>query len=117
MWGRLRYDLVAFMALTAALILGVVPTEQAFSGFGHPAVAIIALVLIVSRGLSRSGAIELLALCRLADWHLDQQERAEFLAGQIREEQRCDLALQCVPSGLARPATLDGRPTLLAEAG
>jgi tetratricopeptide (TPR) repeat protein len=33
------------------------------------------------------GAIELLARCRLADWHLDQQERAEFLAGQIREEQ------------------------------
>ena len=37
------------------------PTEQAFAGFGHPAVVIIALVLIVSRGLSNAGAIELLA--------------------------------------------------------
>ena len=60
-WGRLRYDLVAFMALTAALILGVVPKEQAFSGFGHPATIIIALVLVVSKGLSNSGVVELLA--------------------------------------------------------
>ncbi len=60
-WGRLRYDLVAFMALTAALILGVVPKEQAFSGFGHPATIIIALVLIVSKGLSNSGVVELVA--------------------------------------------------------
>lgn len=60
-WGRVRYDLVAFSALVLALIFGVVPKQEAFSGFGHPAVVIIALVLIVSRGLSRSGAIELLA--------------------------------------------------------
>ena len=60
-WGRYRYDLVAFIALVCALVLGVVPEEQAFSGFGHPATIIIALVLIVSRGLSSSGAVELLA--------------------------------------------------------
>ena len=59
-WGRWRYDLVAFVALLAALITGVVPKEQAFAGFGHPAVIIIALVLIVSRGLFSSGAIDLL---------------------------------------------------------
>ncbi len=60
-WGRWRYDLVAFIALLAALLTGVVPKDQAFSGFGHPATVIIALVLIVSRGLSNSGAIELIA--------------------------------------------------------
>ncbi len=60
-WGKFRYDQVAFGALVVALILGVVPKEQAFSGFGHPATIIIALVLIVSRGLSHSGAIEVLA--------------------------------------------------------
>ena len=60
-WGRWRYDLVAFVALLAALLTGIVPADKAFSGFGHPAVIIIALVLIVSRGLSNSGAIELLA--------------------------------------------------------
>ncbi len=60
-WGRWRYDLVAFVALLIALLTGVVPKEQAFSGFGHPATVIIALVLIVSRGLSNSGAIEIVA--------------------------------------------------------
>ena len=60
-WGRWRYDLVAFIALLLALLTGLVPKEQAFSGFGHPATVIIALVLIVSRGLSNSGAIELVA--------------------------------------------------------
>jgi len=60
-WGRWRYDIVAFSALLVALIAGVIPGDQAFSGFGHPATIIIALVLIVSRGLSNSGAIELIA--------------------------------------------------------
>lgn len=60
-WGRIRYDLVAFGALILAALLGLVPTEEIFSGFGHSAVAIIALVLIVSRGLSSSGAVELIA--------------------------------------------------------
>ena len=60
-WGKLRYDLVAFISLIIALVLGVVPTEQAFSGFGHPATIIIALVLIISKGLSSSGVIELVA--------------------------------------------------------
>ena len=33
-WGRIRYDLVAFGALVAAVVIGVVPESQAFSGFG-----------------------------------------------------------------------------------
>ncbi|MGD2166497.1 MAG: SLC13 family permease [Gammaproteobacteria bacterium] len=57
-WGRWRYDLVAFAALCLALVTGVVPAEEAFSGFGHHATVIVALVLIVSRALSNSGVIE-----------------------------------------------------------
>ena len=60
-WGRWRYDLVAFSALMVAAAAGVMPMADVFSGFGHPAVVIVALVLIVSRGLSNSGAIELLS--------------------------------------------------------
>ena len=63
-WGRVRYDLVAFAALVAAVILGVVPAAAAFSGFGHPATVIIALVLVVSRGLFNSGVVE--AIARIA---------------------------------------------------
>ena len=61
LWGRFRYDLVAFASLVIAFFAGVIPKEEVFSGFGHPAVVIIALVLVVSRGLKSSGAIELLA--------------------------------------------------------
>ncbi len=60
-WGRWRYDLVAFAALVAAVIIGAVPKDQAFDGFGHPATLIIALVLIVSYGLSSSGAVDFIA--------------------------------------------------------
>lgn len=60
-WGRWRYDLVAFIALLIAAGIGVIPANEVFSGFGHPAVVVVALVLIVSRGLSNSGAIELLS--------------------------------------------------------
>ncbi|MYF90474.1 MAG: SLC13 family permease, partial [Boseongicola sp. SB0676_bin_33] len=60
-WGRIRYDLVAFGALVLAAMLGLVPRQEMFSGFGHSAVAVIALVLVISRGLIGSGAIEKLA--------------------------------------------------------
>ena len=60
-WGRIRFDLVAFAALIIGALLGLVPSGEIFSGFGHPAVIIIALVLIVSRGLMNSGAVELVA--------------------------------------------------------
>ncbi|MEM7076655.1 MAG: SLC13 family permease [Pseudomonadota bacterium] len=57
LWGRFRYDLVAFAALLTGVVLQVVPAQQAFSGFGHPATVIVALVLVVSAGLVRSGAV------------------------------------------------------------
>ena len=60
LWGRWRYDLVAFAALMAGVVLGVVPSKEAFSGFGHPATLVVALVLIVSAGLVRSGAVLLI---------------------------------------------------------
>ncbi len=58
-WGRWRYDLVAFLALLVAIIAGVVPADDAFSGFGHPATIVIALVLVVSHGLTNAGVVEL----------------------------------------------------------
>ena len=57
-WGRLPYDLVAVLALLAGVALGIVPTEEAFSGFGDDVVVIIAAALLVSSAVARSGAIE-----------------------------------------------------------
>ena len=60
-WGRWRYDLVAVLALLAVVIGGLVPAEQAFSGFAHPAVITVAAVLILGRGLRNSGVVDVLA--------------------------------------------------------
>jgi di/tricarboxylate transporter len=57
-WGRFRYDLVALAGLMAAAVLGLVPTDEVFSGFGNPATVTVALVLILSRSLSASGAVD-----------------------------------------------------------
>ncbi|WP_147103483.1 SLC13 family permease [Tateyamaria sp. syn59] len=60
LWGKFRYDIVAFTALMLGVVLGVVPSADAFSGFGHPATLVVALVLVVSAGLVRSGAVFLI---------------------------------------------------------
>jgi di/tricarboxylate transporter len=58
LWGPWRYDIVALIALLAAVVAGVVPFADAFSGFGHPATVTVAAVLVLSRALSNSGAID-----------------------------------------------------------
>ncbi|MCE8029340.1 SLC13 family permease [Halomonas daqingensis] len=60
-WGRFRYDLVALAALVVSVILGLVPGEEAFYGFGHPAVITVAAVLVLSRGFERSGVVDVIA--------------------------------------------------------
>lgn len=57
-WGKWRYDVVAMMALLASSLLGIVPVDKLFSGFGHPATMTVAIVLILSYGLTKSGAVE-----------------------------------------------------------
>lgn len=56
-WGRWRHDLVAFAGLMASVLLGIVAPEDAFNGFGNPTTLIVALVLIATAGLVRSGAV------------------------------------------------------------
>ena len=60
-WERWRYDIVAIGALLAVTLVGIVPADEAFLGFGHPAVITVAGVLVISRALINSGAIDLLA--------------------------------------------------------
>ncbi|CDN89889.1 SLC13 family permease [Hydrogenophaga intermedia] len=61
LWGRWRHDLVAVSALLACVVTGLVDPSQAFQGFGHPAVITVACMLIMSRALQTSGAVEVLA--------------------------------------------------------
>lgn len=60
-WGRWRYDVVALLALLAVTVTGIIPGDQAFAGFGHPAVITVAAVLVVSRGLTNSGVVDAIA--------------------------------------------------------
>ena len=59
LWGRLRHDLVAAGGLLIAVVLDLVPSEEAFSGFSNHAVIIVALVLIASRAFQNVGALTL----------------------------------------------------------
>ena len=60
LWGRWRHDMVAAGALLACVVAGLVPANEAFLGFGHPAVVTVACVLVLSRGLQTSGAVDAL---------------------------------------------------------
>jgi di/tricarboxylate transporter len=61
LWGRWRHDMIAGGALLACVLAGLVPAAEAFAGFGHPAVVTVACVLVLSRGLQTSGAVDVLA--------------------------------------------------------
>jgi di/tricarboxylate transporter len=69
-WGRWRYDVVAFACLMAAVATGLVKPGEAFNGFGHPATITVAAVLVLSRALAGTGAIDRLTqLVRPATAH------------------------------------------------
>ncbi len=57
-WDKLRYDVVAMLALCTGMALGLVPFDQAFHGFSDPVVVVIAGALVVSAAIERSGVIE-----------------------------------------------------------
>lgn len=60
-WNRWRYDIVALSALLFLCIVGIIPADRAFSGFGHPAVITVAAVLLISRGLMNAGVVDVLS--------------------------------------------------------
>jgi di/tricarboxylate transporter len=68
-YGRVRYDIVALLALFIVTLTGVVGWDQAFLGFAHPAVITVAAVLVISRGLQNAGLVDLIArrLSRFGD--------------------------------------------------
>ena len=72
--GRVRYDIVALIALLIVTIAGIIDPVDAFLGFGHPAVVTVAAVLILSRGLQNSGLIDMLTrwVARVGDGKVRQ---------------------------------------------
>jgi len=64
-WGRVRYDLVAILALLTAMLVGIVKPKEAFSGFSDDIVIIVASALVISAAVERSGVVEV-AISRLS---------------------------------------------------
>ncbi len=62
-WDKLRYDIVAFLALFTLVVFGIIPSERAFTGLSHPAVITVAAVLVISKALQYSGLVDL-----IVDW-------------------------------------------------
>ena len=60
-WGRIRYDLVALLALLVSIAVGIVPPDEAFTGFGNDILVIVATALLVSAAVSRSGVVDVVA--------------------------------------------------------
>lgn len=60
-WNRLRFDIVAMLALLAVAVTGLVPADELFAGFGHPAVITVAAVLVISQGLVNGGVVDAVA--------------------------------------------------------
>lgn len=56
--GRVRYDIVALLALLLVTATGLIPVERAFTGFSNPAIVTVAVVLVISRALQNSGVID-----------------------------------------------------------
>ena len=61
-WGKIRYDAVSLIMLSLFVIFGFIPAGEAFSGLGHPAVVTVALVLLISKGLEKSGFISFVGM-------------------------------------------------------
>lgn len=59
--NKLRFEIVALATLVIAVLLGLVPRNQAFEGFGHNAVITVAAVLVMSQALIDSGFVEIIA--------------------------------------------------------
>ena len=59
-WGKFRYDLVALAALFFLVVWDIIPAENAFTGFAHPAVITVAAILIVSKALENSGIVNVI---------------------------------------------------------
>ena len=56
-WGRWPAELVAVVALLAAVLCGIVPKAQALAGFGDPALVVIAAAAVISAAIRDSGML------------------------------------------------------------
>ena len=59
-WNKLRLDVVALIVLALLLVLGLVTPTEAVQGFSNEATVTVALMLVLSAGLLRTGFVDVL---------------------------------------------------------
>jgi di/tricarboxylate transporter len=82
LWDRLRYDVVALLALLAAVLSGVIPPEKAFAGFSNEVVPLIAGALVVSTAIGNSGLVDSLVR-RIAPYLKSSDLQVGVLVGLV----------------------------------
>jgi di/tricarboxylate transporter len=67
-WNRLRVDVVGLLVMTTLIVVGLVTPREGISGFANEATVTVALMLALSAGLLRTGAVDVLGqrVARLA---------------------------------------------------
>ncbi len=81
-WDKLRYDRIALIALMASIALGIVPANKAFVGFSDQVVIMMVCALVVSKAVSRAGAIEAM-LAPMTRYLTDTGRQAVALVGMV----------------------------------
>src|ERR687890_2276881 len=81
-WGRLRYDVVAMLALFVSVVAGIVPAKEAFSGFSDDVVIIVATALLISAAVARSGVTEAV-MRRIAPYATTTQAQVFVLVAAV----------------------------------
>ncbi len=81
-WDKIRYDLVAMLALIAAVACGVVSGEAAFRGFSDDIVIIIGSALVISAAVAKSGIAEA-AMRPVAGWMKSSEMQILVLASIV----------------------------------
>lgn len=60
LWNRLRVEVVGLLVMAALVVLGLITPQEGLSGFSNEATATVALMLVLSAGLARTGVMEVI---------------------------------------------------------
>jgi di/tricarboxylate transporter len=60
-WNRLRVDVVGLLVMAAVIVLGLVTPAEGIAGFANEATVTVALMLVLSTGLLRTGVVDIIA--------------------------------------------------------
>ena len=58
--NRIRYDIIALLVMLGVIASGLLPFQEVFANFGHPAIVIVASMFVMSEAFVRSGMVDII---------------------------------------------------------